>query len=67
MNYEVVSSLEIQKNDFQQEVSAETSLHGLSDTVCRYFKVPIAANCKDVCLQNTSKSHSYHVKTWRLL
>ena len=25
------------------------------------FKVPIAANCKDVCLQNTSKSHSYHL------
>ena len=28
------------------------------------FKVPIAPNCKDVCLQNTSKSHSYHLKIW---
>ena len=26
------------------------------------FKVPIAPNYKDVCLQNTSKSHSYHLK-----
>ena len=24
-------------------------------------KVPIAANWKGVCLQNTSKSHSYHL------
>ena len=30
-------------------------------------KVPIAANCKNVCLQNTSESHSYHLKIWRLL
>ena len=27
------------------------------------LKVPIAANYKDVCLQNTSKSHSYHLKS----
>ena len=26
------------------------------------FKVPIAANWKGVCLQNTSKPHSYHLK-----
>ena len=26
------------------------------------FKVPIAANEKDVCLHNASKSHSYHLK-----
>ena len=26
------------------------------------FKVPIAAIKNDVCLQNTSKSHSYHLK-----
>ena len=25
-------------------------------------KVPIAANWKSVCLQNTSKPHSYHLK-----
>ena len=31
------------------------------------FKVPIAANWKDVCLQSTSKSHSYHLKIWPLL
>ena len=29
-------------------------------------KVPIAANKKDVHLQNTSKSHSYHLKLWPL-
>ena len=26
------------------------------------LKVPIALNYKGVCLQNTSKSHSYHLK-----
>ena len=26
------------------------------------IKVPIAANESDVCFQNTSKSHSYHLK-----
>ena len=31
------------------------------------FKVPIAANWKGVCLQNTSKPHSYHLKIWWLL
>ena len=29
-----------------------------------YIKVPIAPNLKGVCLQNASKSHSYHVKIW---
>ena len=33
----------------------------------RVIKVQIAANCKDVCLKNTSKSHSYHLKIWKLL
>ena len=33
------------------------------DTV---VKVPIASNCKGVCLQNTSKSYSYHLKIWQL-
>ena len=33
----------------------------------RDVKVPKAAECKDVCLQNTSKSHSYNLKIWRLL
>ena len=28
------------------------------------LKVSIAANQKDVCLQNTSKPHSYHLKIW---
>ena len=27
-------------------------------------KVPIAPNYKGVCLQNTSKPHSYHLKIW---
>ena len=27
-------------------------------------KVPIAANWKAVCLQNTSKPHSYHFEIW---
>ena len=31
------------------------------------LKVPIAANENDVCLQNTSKSYSYHLKIWHLL
>ena len=31
------------------------------------FKVQIAANWKGVCLQNTSKSHSFHLKIWLLL
>ena len=31
------------------------------------IKVPIAANYKGVSLQNTSKSHSYHIKIWRYL
>ena len=31
------------------------------------LKVPIAPNLKGVCLQNTSKSHSYHFKILRLL
>ena len=30
-------------------------------------KVPIAANYKGVGLQNTSESHSYHLKIWQLL
>ena len=28
------------------------------------FKDPIAANWKGVCLQNTSKPYSYHLKIW---
>ena len=35
-----------------------------SDSV---VKVPIAPNYKGVCLQNTSKPHSYHLKIWWLL
>ena len=31
------------------------------------FISSLGINCKDVCLQNTSKSHSYHLKIWRLL
>ena len=31
------------------------------------LKVPIAAHCKGICLQNTSKSQSYPLKIWRLL
>ena len=30
------------------------------------IKVAIAANCKGVCLQNTSKPHSHHLKIWPL-
>ena len=32
-----------------------------------FVKVPIAANWKGVCLQNTSKSHLHHLKIWPLL
>ena len=34
------------------------------NVVCTYcsLKVAIAANLNDVCLQNTSKTHSYHLK-----
>ena len=31
------------------------------------LKVPIAPNYKGVCLQNTIKFHSYHLKIWHLL
>ena len=31
------------------------------------FKIPIAANCTDVCLQNKSKYHSFHLKIWHFL
>ena len=31
------------------------------------LKVPIPATWKGVCLQNTSKSHSYQLKIWYLL
>ena len=31
------------------------------------IKVPIAPNYKGVCLQNTSKFHSHHLKIWHLL
>ena len=34
---------------------------------CLTFKVPIAPNYKGVCLQNTCKSHSYHLKIWQLI
>ena len=32
-----------------------------------FVKVPIAANWEGVCLQNTSKPHSYHLKIWHFL
>ena len=35
-----------------------------SQTSKRHFKVPIAPKKKGFCLQNTSKSHSYHLKIW---
>ena len=28
------------------------------------LKVPIAPSYKGICLQNTSKPHPYHLKTW---
>ena len=31
------------------------------------FKVPIAPIKNDLCLQNTSKSHSHHLKIWHFL
>ena len=42
-------------------------ISGLSklQTMCEMLlKVPIAANWKGVCVQNTSKPHSYHLKIW---
>ena len=44
--------------------SCPTVQSALADTS---LKVPIAANWKDVCLQNTSKWNSYHLKIWQLL
>ena len=37
------------------------------EVVKETIKVPIAANEKGVCFQNTSRSHSYHLKIWHLL
>ena len=33
-------------------------------STCDKIKAPKGANQNDVCLQNTNKSHSYHLKTW---
>ena len=41
--------------------------HNKKEETITAVKVPIAANWKGVCLQNTSKSHSYHLKIWHLL
>ena len=30
--------------------------------IYEYIKVPVAPNYEGVCLQNTSKPHSYHLK-----
>ena len=46
----------ILKKAFEEELPKEYIL--------RLFKIPIAANWKGVCLQNTSKPHSYHLKIW---
>ena len=57
------------KNKGQRDDLGDKKLFSLSRIPTNLFthKVPMAANCKDVCLQNTSKSHSYHLKTWYLL
>ena len=44
---------------FQKTCTADTWKQGL--------KVPIAANWKGFCLQNTRKPHSYQLKIWWLL
>ena len=49
----------------RNEILSLDSKHRTS--VISYLKVPIAPNYKGVCLQNTSKSHSYHLKIWQLL
>ena len=36
----------------------------MMEFVHQNIKVPIVANCKGVYLQNTSKTHSYHLKIW---
>ena len=47
--------------------SKECPTNPLKNNFNTYFftlKVPIAPNHKGVCLQNTSKPHSYHLKIW---
>ena len=39
-------------------------LKAFADYKMKVLKVPIAPNYKGVCLQNTSKPHSYHLKIW---
>ena len=40
------------------------SVFGPNTVTQTHLNVPIAPNYKGVCLQNTSKPHSYHLKIW---
>ena len=48
----------------QDELSLLRKLVRLMKKVGASVKVPIAPNYRGVCLQNTSKPHSYHLKIW---
>ena len=64
----VLSQKDKRKKKVQGEIIPQPQRVDTSNCVLKIsvyqfmLKVPIAANCKDVCLQNTSKSHSYHLK-----
>ena len=51
---------------FLHELKLYTIYCGKFSSTRSIIKVPIAPNYsyKDVCLQNTSKPHSYHLKIW---
>ena len=38
----------------------------MQDKLDVWIKAPVVPNYKGVCLQNTSKPHSYHLKLWQL-
>ena len=53
---------------YNDEIDLNTSLQDTdrweSILSTELIKVPVAANWKGVCLQNTSKPHSCHLNIW---
>ena len=49
---------------FKSGYSTVDAVFILKSIIEKQLKVPIAANWKGVCLQNTSKPHSYHLNIW---
>ena len=67
-----LSVAERTKNTILQTLCITTKQHTMCILITNpqsLIKVPIAPNWKGtcICLQNTSKSHSYHLKIWQLL